>query len=70
MKPTPRMKVVKAWCIVSNDGLMYDANGNSMALAVYADKEKISAERKKVMIDEDRIVPCEISYPISSKRKV
>lgn len=53
---------IKAWAIVSDEGLQYDANGASMSLAIYAREEQISDERKSVMIQGDRIIPVTITY--------
>lgn len=62
MNPTMTTREIKAWAIVSDEGLQYDANGASMSLAIYSREDQISEERKSVMIEGDKIVPIKITY--------
>ena len=58
---TKRVKKIKAWAIVSDFGIMYDGNGKTLALAVYAQKSEIGPSRISAMTEDDRIVPIEIT---------
>lgn len=68
-KKTRKVRKIKVWAIISDEGVQYDANGLSLSLAVYATKKDISARRKSVMIYGDKVVSATLSLPLPKKSK-
>jgi len=60
-------KIQKGFAIVSDLGIMYDGNGKSMSMTIFARESEIGDERRAVMIEGDKIVPVTISYEDSLK---
>jgi hypothetical protein len=68
MKPKPRMKVVKAWCVTYNTGELVERK-RRYGSEVWLDRNDgymIFAEKTDY---DGNLTPCTISYPISSKKK-